>query len=356
MWIWGAFSVPLVSAAVVGTTIIQQPYYFDTIYNERTDNTVQRIRLGQNAVTGSSSVLSFTYQLRNNSAVGGTVVFGLNFYSDSGYSSLVGSCAITKTIAGLASVATGTYAYEYNSTDTSIVGSGDCLPPTNAVYDELTFMVSLPALSDWSWKLFGVNAAFPFWVYQNATANMAMPMFAAYGQISSIDPNLVNVGNPSGISTSTIRAFCNGTYATSTGFFSDIANGVTYGACTAFSFLFVPDQNTLRGFSELSSTTQTKIPFSYYYDFAGILNGSSASTTSNFTVLSADLRATGVGSTTPWGNVLPSSFNYLSSTTITAYVSPTLYSLLFLLMRSAIWLAVLFHIYHRLVPRHATHV
>jgi len=63
-----------------------------------------------------------------------------------------------------------------------------------------------------------------------------------------------------------------------------------------------------------------------------------------------------VGSTTPWGTVLPSSFTYLASSTISTYVPTPLYNTLFFLMRSAIWIMVLFHIYHRIRPKHATQV
>jgi len=157
------------------------------------------------------------------------------------------------------------------------------------------------------------------------------------------------------VGTSTVAELCSRNVGTSTSFLDSAGASFSNGLCNVGVFLFVPSQEVLDGFGNLASSTQSKIPFSYYYDFRNILSGSAATSTSNFSVLAVDLRATGVGSTSPWATVLPSSFNYLSSTTITAYVSPTLYDLLFLLMRSAIWIAVLFHIYHRIIPRHVTH-
>lgn len=158
-----------------------------------------------------------------------------------------------------------------------------------------------------------------------------------------------------GLGTSTVQAYCAANNVSDGSFFGDLSNGVSYAMCAAFATLFVPSQTVLNNFSSMANTAKSKVPFSYYTDFSTALTAQSASSTANFSVLSLDLRGTGVASTSPWRTVLPSSFSYLSSTTITTYVPSPLYSLLFLLMRSAIWIAVLFHVYHRLVPRHATH-
>jgi len=309
-------------------------------------STSQVFRLGQGNLIGDVDTVA---TWANGNFSNGAEYFGVSIYGYSDvYITAIDICSWHSTPTG---VGMGVFNGIFVS-DNFGCSTGDGIY-TNTEYVEVVFETNLPNVGWW-----GVSAAVsPFSPYTPPVGQLGItPYVIINGVNQSLNPNLINGGNPSGISTSTIQAFCAGSYATSTGFFSDIANGVTYGACTAFAFLFVPNQDTLQQFSNLGSTTQGKIPFSYYQDFAGILNGSAASSSNNFTALSVDLRSTGVGSTSAWSTVLPSSFAYLSSTTITTYVSPTLYDLMFLLMRSAIWLAVLFHIYHRLVPKLATKV
>lgn len=159
----------------------------------------------------------------------------------------------------------------------------------------------------------------------------------------------------SGIASSTLRQFCNTSFATTTGFFDSLTSSVTNGLCNVVVFLFVPNQTSLSQWRDLASTSQSKIPFSYYYDVRIILNGGHASSSVNFPEFGITGTNWGIGSTTPIGNLVPD-FTYLSSTTISKYMPNGMYELMFLLMRSAIWIWVLFHIYRRIVPKHTTHV
>lgn len=195
----------------------------------------------------------------------------------------------------------------------------------------------------------------PYWEISDATGLFDGPAPAATSS-SQVNIGISPTVQAIGVATTTAAALCTSQNATSTGILDTITNGFGVAMCYAGTLLFVPSQNSVQQFSTLSSSTQSKIPFSYYYDFANILGGSSASSTGNFSVLSVDLRSTGVGSTSPWATVLPTSFTYLASSTIGTYIPKGLYDVLFLLMRSAIWIVVLFHIYHRLRPKHATHV
>jgi len=172
---------------------------------------------------------------------------------------------------------------------------------------------------------------------------------ASFGLIGN-SFSLVPTTTDSGLLFSGAFSYCNDVFASTTGIGATIANGM----CIALGYLFIPTPASVSQFGNFTSTLQSTQPFSYYYDVSDIINGQSASSTANFTALSVDLRATGVGSTSPWGQVLPQSFAYLSSTTIMTYINPTLYDLLFLLMRFAIWITVLFHFYHRIVPRKPT--
>jgi hypothetical protein len=156
-----------------------------------------------------------------------------------------------------------------------------------------------------------------------------------------------------GISTSTTAVFCDGTYPGS-GIGDTIANAM----CTVTGFLFVPSTNVLNSYQTLQTSVSNKIPFSYFFDFGSVLNVQTASSTANFGGFSIDLASTGVGSTSPLGlvTIFPGNVQLLSTTTIMRYVPQSLYDTLFLMARSAIWIAVLFHIYRRIRPKNATTV
>lgn len=161
------------------------------------------------------------------------------------------------------------------------------------------------------------------------------------------------------VSTTTVQQSCGSNLATSSGLVDSVGAAVSYGACVAGTFLFVPSQDSLESFRGIPSVLPTIIPFSYFYDFQDIINGENASSSTNFQPLSVNLASTGVGSTSPYGQILniggSSTFAYLSTTTIMTYVSQSLYDTLFLLMRSAIWVVVALHIFRRLRPGHVTH-
>jgi len=346
--IWGAFSVSKAEAQFITDASVifqlQHDSYSDVLSG--TSQWTARIGTGWSASTTGFNLFASTTIIN---AASQNFRVDIQGYDNSGYTGSVLTCAYDSQNR----IPVGFYEGIIR-VDNFFTGSQpNCVLKPNLYYKiAVSFGPQSSAIS----QVKGVNQSVVPFDVESSNINLGVPFIMMKATLSSLDPNLINAGNPSGISTSTIQSYCNSSYATSTGLFSDLSNAVTYGACTALAFLFVPNQNTLRDFGNLGSSTQSKIPFSYYYDFASILNGSAASSSTNFTVLSVDLRATGVGSTSPWATVLPSSFAYLSSTTITTYVSPTLYDLMFLLMRSAIWLAVLFHIYHRLIPKRATHV
>jgi len=228
-------------------------------------------------------------------------------------------------------------------------GGGCVLKPNRYYTISLSFSTQTSAIS----QLYGVNqSVVPFSVTTN-TVGVGVPFIMLKGLYSSLDPNLVNGGNPSGISTSTIQAYCNSSYSTSTGLFSDISNGVTYGACTAFAFLFVPNQNTLQGFQTLGSTAQSKIPFSYAYDVADIFGSLQASSTQNLPTYSIGLDIIDFSSSTAMGPIFPTSLDFLSTTTINKYLPPGMHDLLYNFAIFVIWVEVAFVIYRKIVPTKA---
>jgi len=161
-----------------------------------------------------------------------------------------------------------------------------------------------------------------------------------------------------GISTSSQQEYCAQNLATSTGLLDSIGASFAQGICNVGVFLFIPNTSVVSQWATLASTTEGKIPFSYYFSIRDIINGSAASTTSNFTGFSIDFTGTGVGSTSPLGLVaiFGGTKDLLSTTTIMQYVNTPIYNLLYALVVAAIWIGVLMHLYHRIRPSHATKV
>jgi len=151
-------------------------------------------------------------------------------------------------------------------------------------------------------------------------------------------------------SSSTLASTCAG-FSTTTSLLGEIASGVSQGFCQASSFLFVPSASSLNSFSQLP--LRTVIPFSYFTDVYDIVTGASASSTENFPVYSIGLSQIDFSSSTPIGPLLPSSLTFLISTTISRYLPAGMHDTMFFLAEAAIWVTVMFHLYHRIRPKRA---
>jgi len=130
-----------------------------------------------------------------------------------------------------------------------------------------------------------------------------------------------------GISTSSQRAYCNSSFATTTGFLDSVGSSISNGMCNVGVFLFVPNTNTLSQFSNLASAVQAKFPFAYFFSAKDTLDGLVASSTSNAPTYTYNLHDLGIGSTTAVGNILPN-FTVFSSSTVTAYFPAGLFDVL----------------------------
>jgi hypothetical protein len=182
------------------------------------------------------------------------------------------------------------------------------------------------------------------------------PYFELYtGEPLAADFNvqLPTVPQNSAFSTSTIADYCDSSFATSSGFLDAIGSSISNGFCRIGSFLFVPAPNSITAYSQLSSTTQSKIPFSYYFDVKGIYDSSVASSTQNMQSYSISLGAFDSSSSTAMGPILPQSLNFFSTTTINKYLPAGMHDTIYLIMQYAIWMEVMYLIYRRIVPKHA---
>lgn len=129
---------------------------------------------------------------------------------------------------------------------------------------------------------------------------------------------------------------------TSTGWF-DFGAGI----CQAFTFLFMPNQNTLDQFASLKDEMALKAPFAIFTGVADAWNNVEINAT-NTPSVSIDFASTGVASGTPFASVLPT-WNAFSSTTIKTYLSDTQIDLFKALITLALWVLYAQSSYYKLL-------
>jgi len=341
--VWGAFLVP--SGIAQGAVLLQQPNG-PSVSSSPTAGQSWVFNLGQGNIIGSVTGVSLNYTGTAGS-VGTWTFFTVNLtsYSDSGYVTQIGDCQMRRLVSPSTSESGLLPANDFSQS-----GVGCSLAYNSYIKMSVSGVSSGFGANS---VIYGVNQSVPPLTTTSNNTDLAVPQFIIEGVNASLDPNLINSGNPSGVSTSTIQTYCSSSYSTSTGLFSDLSNAVTYGTCTAFAFLFVPNQDTLQDFSDLSSTTRSKIPFSYGYDIAGIFTGLNASTSQNFPTFTIGLGAIDFASSTAMGSIFPSNLDFLSTTTINRFLPAGMHDLLYNFAIFVIWVEVAFVLYRKVMPTKA---
>lgn len=157
----------------------------------------------------------------------------------------------------------------------------------------------------------------------------------------------------SAFNATTTQQYCNSNFSSSTNPIFQVGNDIAVGICNVGVSLFVPSLDTITSYAKLSSTTQEKIPFSYYFDVKEIYDGSVASSTQNMQSFSINLSAFDSSSSTPMGAILPTNLNFFSTTTINKFLPAGMHDIIYNIMTYAIWVEVMYLIYRRIVPKHA---
>jgi len=184
------------------------------------------------------------------------------------------------------------------------------------------------------------------------SANLSVNFF--YGYIQDVTSGNIPVVpgiagfTDVGISTTSQQIWCNQNFSTSSGLLDNLGQSISLGVCNVGVFLFVPSSNALGQFSQLASTSQTKIPFSYISGVSAIFAGLSASSTANLTAVTINFPD--ISSTSPLGSIIPSTIVGLSTTTIGTYL-PNNVRLAFLALQSTfLWAGFIFMMYRRIIP------
>jgi len=106
---------------------------------------------------------------------------------------------------------------------------------------------------------------------------------------------------------------------------SQAGNIFAEGICVAFSFLFVPNSQTLAQFTSIPQQIGNVFPFSYVSSAVATWQTLAASSTANAPLYQYKLADLGIGSTTPMGNILPN-IDVMSSSTVTHFFPPAVFA------------------------------
>lgn len=185
--------------------------------------------------------------------------------------------------------------------------------------------------------------------YGGAQGNPYDTDFDPYFAIVADGFQITPTDSSSGLFLSGAQTYCNSQFGSTSGIGATIANGF----CVSLGYLFIPTADSLSQYSNLTIQLSARIPFSYFTDTYGILTGAVGSTTQNFPSYSLALSDIDFSSSTPIGPLLPSNLVFLSSTTIGRYLPAGMHDTMFFLAEAAIWVTVMFHLYHRIRPRQA---
>jgi len=339
-----------VAPAFASAAVIRSQPLYDTYSADNGASALYWQKLGT-GITGNIEVVTAALTANTSGGSGTPITLSIYFFADSSYTLVSGNrCDLSYTPQG-----TTVEGFVLFSSPNPVV-SGACSFDATKYY-----AIALP----------GTAAATSTRVWGSQYQYTADPMtIGAFPTGGTTDANVLSMfyvidsnplanpvpvlspigGYPTlGIATSSVNSFCQTNFSTSTtGFVDSIMSAVSVGVCSSFAFLFVPTADSLAGFQALASTSQSKIPFSYYFQLAGVYDSMTASSTENLSAFSIDFPA--FGSSTPLGTIIPTHVDILSTTTIDKYYPSAIRHTFLFLGASAIWVGLGFVLYRRIVP------
>jgi len=272
-------------------------------------------------------------------------------YSDSSYSSRIGRCRFDSQ-----NLATGNYDGDIQLTNLfSFSGLGCRLDPASFVDIDIVYEAQWTGWTSSGAVYRGVAQAtfqsiHPTWtVTETYLDNVYAPNFGIVANGFQITPT----PNSTGLFLSGAQEFCNSYFSSSTNPISGLAQDFGNAICQAVGYLFVPTPTSYAQYQGLPLYLQNVLPFSYFYGVGDIFTSMTASTTQNFPVYSMGLSQLDFASSTAMGPILPSSLEFLSSSTINRFLPVGMHDLLYNLMIFVIWVDVAFVLYHKVVPKKA---
>jgi len=347
--ILGGFLLPNISYATFfpfnGTVIFD-----NTKVDDQADGTLDTMRPGHHLFNGGNAsttagLVSMRYStvLKRSGSVSTCGTSAVGYVYDASTHTLLAS---STEIIPITSLTTGWVRYDFTLNSVVIpseisVGVGVYGGTTDDCYIDVGYV----ATSSYGRPIWSQLDYVTGWTL--STAQNPYGLLSVSEQPFTLDPSITYFG----ISTSSVATFCDGSFATTSGFINEIGSSVTLAFCRAAVFLFIPSPSALDNMSVLASTSQTKIPFSYVYELRNIFSGLTASSTANIAALTYNFPQ--VGSTSPLGSVVPSTIVGLSTTTISTYLPDSARTSFLNLQRVVLWVGLVYLFYRRVIPHHA---
>jgi len=334
------FAVPFSFVhAQSGFTFMQQSNTADVVVASTTGSLFQYTAQYGNGFSGTTTEAFATMHFTRVSGSGPAFELSLLPFTDNSYSTNVPAddCSFSSPSSGsntsgfLQADVVGTcvlkpqYFYEVVI---SLANNGTSIG--GAVFSDVTFYGTKNLDPSWNVTYAGVGSdTSPFF-----------PQFAVTGDGFFITPT----ASSTGLFLSGAQEFCNSAFGTTTagvfGIGTDIANGL----CQAIGYLFVPTPASTQQYADLSRYTQTRIPFSYFYQLDTLYGNLIATTSPTFISVELPFSSLGIGSSTSLGNFLPD-VDAFSTSTLSTYLSDPVRGSLRFLMSSAVWLLFAYYAY-----------
>jgi len=319
------------------------PYTFaETVYQQFSDSSGEVkgisgcIEVGTFTVSRAINIASaeIQYVARNNSGISGTNIFNIGVSTSSPSS----SCLNTGLVVFPSTRNDGSY-MQSNNVGEFMLGTSTTLT-THA--NNLGYTTYLPGVT---YHVLVDSGTTNFYITMNLSNDFYYGYLTAGGFPVSL-PVLPGIPGYTdyGISTTSQQVYCYGNFSTSSGLLDNVGQSLSLGICNVAVFLFIPSNTALAQFSSLASTTQSRAPFSYFFDLYNAFNSLVASSSTNVPTYTAGLGSLGIGATSSIGNILPN-LTLLSTSTINQYLPAGIYDALMLLARSSLWVALGFVLY-----------
>lgn len=340
-------------ALLVGAFVLPSHAYADS----------PQIWAGQGVVSatstyhGSSAAQVYTYYLGNGytasttsavaaaKIVGGTGIqeyrIDVVTYSDSGYSSSVGTCTYDN------GTAIGTVDGFVNLSHLfQSLGQGCVVTPADYVAVIITANDTTGTFGNQIQYTYGSPVKNRGWAScfnGNPVTSCNETSFFAYFSLIGNGWSLTASSSESGWDLSGSTAYCNSLFASSTGIGYDIMNGL----CTVGGFLVIPSQSAVTQFQQLPDQFSNRFPISWFGSLQTLIASLQASTTANYPTYSYNLTA--YASSSPYiSDILPSGSILITNPTFIQNLAPdSTWSTIRYIIATILWIGFAYFVYHK---------
>jgi len=332
MFFWGGFLLPTTKAL----TVYQQLTLNDNYYPVTNTS-------GNSCDSGTELPLAHFIPTQNVDMNAGSSLFfvansNLASMSPGSISFVISTSSQRATPTNSSRVTFDSVVIPYDDSDHFLIATTSSAPANSYLFAGLTYYVTPCWTAGSSQPL--VRVGFP----NDGSGQLFYGYIAdANGNTVPIVPGISGFTDV-GISPTAQQTYCANNFSTSTGLISSIGNDIALGLCNVLVFLVIPSNQAVSQWQSFSSTTATKIPFSYFYELKSLYQSQVATSAPSFVNWTIDFSN---APTTSSYQILPRQITVLSTSTVSTYLSDTQRNLLRNLLAYTIWLSFAYVVYRR---------